>query len=29
MITEPKDISSFYDDLPENSKEAVEKRDEK
>ena len=28
MITEPKEISSFYDDLPEGSKEAVEKRDQ-
>lgn len=27
MITEPKEISSFYDDLPDSSKEAIEKRD--
>ncbi|MCK5059762.1 MAG: DUF4145 domain-containing protein [Candidatus Pacebacteria bacterium] len=29
MITEQKEIDSFYNDLPENSKEAIEKRDEK
>ena len=28
MITEQKEINSFYDDLPERSKEAVEKRDQ-
>jgi hypothetical protein len=28
MITEPKEIGNFYDDLPENSKEAIKKRDE-
>jgi hypothetical protein len=27
MITEPKEIGEFYDGLPENAKEAVEKRD--
>ena len=27
MITEPKEISSFYDDLPDTSKEAVNERD--
>jgi len=27
MITEPKEISSFYDELPDTSKEAIEKRD--
>ena len=29
MITEPKEISSFYNDLPDTSKDAIEKRDEK
>jgi len=29
MITEPKEISSFYDDLPEGSKESIKKRDKK
>lgn len=29
MITEPKEISDFYDDLPEDSKKAVEERDKK
>ncbi len=29
MITEPKEISSFYDSLPDSSKEAIKKRDEK
>lgn len=28
MITEPKEIGEFYDELPEGAKEAVEKRDE-
>lgn len=27
MITEPKEVASFYDDLPEKAKKAVEKRD--
>lgn len=27
MITEPKEISGFYDDLPENSKKQVKERD--
>jgi hypothetical protein len=27
MITEPKEISGFYDGLPENSKKAIEERD--
>ncbi len=27
MITEPKEINSFYEDLPESSKQAIEKRD--
>lgn len=27
MITEPKEIDSFYEELPESSKEAIEKRD--
>ncbi len=27
MITEPKEIASFYDQLPETSKQAVDKRD--
>ncbi|MBU0529298.1 DUF4145 domain-containing protein, partial [bacterium] len=27
MITEPKEIDSLYNDLPEKAKEAVEKRD--
>ena len=27
MITEPKEIDSFYDDLPEDARKAVEKRD--
>ena len=29
MITELKEINNFYDTLPENSKKAVEKRDNK
>ena len=29
MITEPKEINSFYENLPEKSKQAVEKRDGK
>lgn len=29
MITEPKEISGFYDNLPESSKKAVEERDQK
>lgn len=29
MLTEPKEISGFYDSLPENSKKAVENRDKK
>lgn len=29
MITEPKEINSFYDGLPENAREAVERRDGK
>lgn len=28
MITEPKEIDSFYDDMPDESKKAVEKRDD-
>lgn len=27
MITEPKEISAFYDDLPDGAKQAIEKRD--
>lgn len=27
MITEPKEIGAFYDELPEGAKEAVQKRD--
>ena len=27
MITEPKEVDSFYEELPENSKEAINKRD--
>ena len=27
MITEPKEIDNFYEELPENSKEAINKRD--
>ncbi|EEX92168.1 hypothetical protein VIOR3934_16581 [Vibrio orientalis CIP 102891 = ATCC 33934] len=29
MITEPKEIESFYDDLPDPAKESIEKRDNK
>ena len=29
MITEPKEVDSFYEELPESSKEAIEKRDDK
>jgi hypothetical protein len=27
MITEPKEVDTFYEKLPENSKEAIDKRD--
>src|SRR3989304_8987725 len=29
MVTEPKEIESFYENLPEDAKKAVEKRDSK
>jgi hypothetical protein len=29
MITEPKELQAFYDELPEEAKKAIEKRDHK